>query len=78
MATTLDTLTTAQPPASPLRPGGRHPQIALTHEQLAALAGTSRETCTKVLHDYADQGLLRLARGRITVLDTARLKDAAG
>ncbi|MDI3422717.1 Crp/Fnr family transcriptional regulator [Streptomyces luteolus] len=78
VATTLDTLATAQPPASLLRPGGRHPQIALTHEQLAALAGTSRETCTKVLHDYADQGLLRLARGRITVLDTARLKDAAG
>ncbi|WP_308409571.1 Crp/Fnr family transcriptional regulator [Streptomyces sp. A3M-1-3] len=78
IATTLTTLTTAQPPAGPLRPGGRHPQIALTHEQLAALAGTSRETCTKVLREYADQGMLRLARGRITVLDTARLKDAAG
>ncbi|MCP3821597.1 Crp/Fnr family transcriptional regulator [Streptomyces sp. A3M-1-3] len=78
IATTLTTLTTAQPTAGPLRPGGRHPQIALTHEQLAALAGTSRETCTKVLRDYAGQGLLRLARGRITVLDSARLKDAAG
>ncbi|MFD7279477.1 Crp/Fnr family transcriptional regulator [Streptomyces sp. NPDC059862] len=78
VATTLTTLTTAQPPASPLRPVGRHPQIALTHEQLAALAGTSRETCTKVLRDYAERGLLRLGRGRITVLDTERLKDAAG
>lgn len=78
IATTLGMLTAAQPPASPLGPGGRHPQIALTHDQLAALTGTSRETCTKVLHDYVDQGLLRLARGRITVLDTARLKDAAG
>lgn len=78
IATTLTTLTTAQPPTSPLRPVGRHPQIALTHEQLAALAGTSRETCTKVLRDYADHGLLRLARGRITVLDPERLKDAAG
>ncbi|MCJ0872576.1 redoxin domain-containing protein [Streptomyces sp. AP-93] len=63
IATTLTILAGAQPPANPLRPGGRHPQIALTHEQLAALAGTSRETCTKVLHEYADQGLLRLARG---------------
>ncbi|MEU8986918.1 helix-turn-helix domain-containing protein [Streptomyces sp. NPDC048558] len=45
---------------------------------VAALAGTSRETCTKVLRDYADHGLLRLARGRITVLDPERLKDAAG
>lgn len=78
IATTLTILAGAQPPASPLRPGGRHPQIALTHEQLAALAGTSRETCTKVLHEYADQGLLRLARGRVTVLDTGRLRDAAG
>ncbi|MFI7360015.1 Crp/Fnr family transcriptional regulator [Streptomyces avidinii] len=78
IATTLTTLTSAQPPAGPLRPVGRHPQIALTHEQLAALAGTSRETCTKVLHDYADRGLLRLARGRIAVLDLNQLKDAAG
>ncbi|MGP4088089.1 Crp/Fnr family transcriptional regulator [Streptomyces sp. KR55] len=62
IATTLTTLTTAQPPASPLRPVGRHPQVALTHDQLAALAGTSRETCTKVLRDYADRGLIRLAR----------------
>lgn len=78
VATTLGTLTAAQPPAGPLRPVGRHPQIALTHEQIAALAGTSRETCTKVLHDYADQGMIRLARGRITVLDAARLRDAGG
>ncbi|MCP3757244.1 Crp/Fnr family transcriptional regulator [Streptomyces sp. TBY4] len=78
IATTLTILAGAQPPASPLRPGGRHPQIALTHEQLAALAGTSRETCTKVLHEYADHGLLRLARGRVTVLDTGHLRDAAG
>lgn len=78
VATTLVTLSTAQPSGSPLRPGGRHPQIALTHEQLAALAGTSRETCTKVLREMEDRGLLRLARGRITVLDRERLQDAAG
>ncbi|WP_409467417.1 helix-turn-helix domain-containing protein [Streptomyces sp. HC307] len=72
LATRIDT------PAGKLRPGARHPQIALTHEQLAALAGTSRETCTKVLREFADRGLLRLARGRITVLDPARLLDEAG
>lgn len=58
--------------------GARAPQIALTHQQIAALAGTSRETCTKVLRDYAGQGVIRLARGRITVLDPERLKDQAG
>ncbi|WP_260859961.1 helix-turn-helix domain-containing protein [Streptomyces cupreus] len=78
IATKLITLTTAQPPAGPLRPGARHPPIALTHEQLAALAGTSRETCTRVLRDFADRHLIRLARGRVTVLDPARLRDEAG
>ncbi|MFD8427799.1 Crp/Fnr family transcriptional regulator [Streptomyces coelicoflavus] len=79
IATTLTTLATrTDTAATMLRPGTRHPQIALTHEQLAALAGTSRETCTKVLREFADRGLLRLARGRITVLDPARLLDEAG
>ncbi|AXK37200.1 Crp/Fnr family transcriptional regulator [Streptomyces armeniacus] len=79
IATTLTTLATrTDAPASRLRPGARHPQIALTHEQLAALAGTSRETTTKVLREFAAHGLLRLARGRITVLEPARLLDEAG
>ncbi|MFF4347484.1 helix-turn-helix domain-containing protein [Streptomyces sp. NPDC001530] len=66
-ATTLTTLAArTDTPAGNLRPGARHPQITLIHEQLAALAGTSRETCAKVLHDFADHGLLRLSRGRIT------------
>ncbi|WP_241837919.1 helix-turn-helix domain-containing protein [Streptomyces sp. CB03234] len=78
IATTLLTLTAAQRPAGPLRPGTRHPQITLTHEQLAALAGTSRETATKVLHEFADRGLLRQARGRITVLAPDQLRDEAG
>ncbi|WP_078067055.1 helix-turn-helix domain-containing protein [Streptomyces jeddahensis] len=79
MATTLTTSATrADTPAGKLRPSARHPQITLTHEQLAALAGTSRETCTKVLHEFAARGLLRLARGRITVLYPVRLLDVAG
>ncbi|WP_230396522.1 Crp/Fnr family transcriptional regulator [Streptomyces blattellae] len=75
IATTLLTL------AAETRPrvlGARSPQIALTHQQIAALAGTSRETTTKVLRDFADQHLIRLARGRITVLAPDRLSDHAG
>ncbi|OUD03885.1 cyclic nucleotide-binding protein [Streptomyces swartbergensis] len=75
IATTLLTL------AAETRPrvlGARSPQIALTHQQIAALAGTSRETTTKVLRDFADQNLIRLARGRITVLAPDRLADHAG
>ena len=52
--------------------------VSLTHEQLAALAGTSRETTTKTLGDFADRGLIRLGRGRIVVLDRAELDAEAG
>jgi CRP-like cAMP-binding protein len=57
---------------------GRGAQIRLTHEQLAALAATSRETTTKVLGEYAEQGAITLGRGRITAIDAAALKHAAG
>ncbi|UGY91485.1 Crp/Fnr family transcriptional regulator [Streptomyces gobiensis] len=78
IATTLLKLGTEPPTGRSLRPGSRQPYIALTHEQLAALAGTSRETTTKVLHELSGRGLLKLARGRITVLDADGLRDAAG
>jgi CRP-like cAMP-binding protein len=58
--------------------GHRSPVVALTHEQIAALAGTSRETATKVLGDYAERGLIRLGRGRITVLDIAQINAEGG
>jgi CRP/FNR family transcriptional regulator, cyclic AMP receptor protein len=60
------------------RPLGRGLQVSLTHEQLAALAGTSRETTTKILNEYAEQGLLRLGRGKLTILDLTRLSAEAG
>ena len=53
-------------------------QVRITHEQLAALAGTSRETTTKVLGDLADEGLITLGRGRITVLDIDGLRTIGG
>jgi CRP/FNR family cyclic AMP-dependent transcriptional regulator len=55
------------------RPLGRGLQVSLTHEQIAALTGTSRETTTKVLDEFAQQGLLRLGRGRLLILDLPRL-----
>ena len=60
------------------RPLGRGTQVRLTHEQLAALAGTSRETTTKILGEYADQGLVSLGRGRINLLDLHRLRQLGG
>lgn len=56
----------------------RRQVVTVTHEQLATLAGTSRETATKVLGDYAERGLIKLGRGRITILDSAKVSAEAG
>lgn len=56
----------------------RGPVVALTHEQIAALAGTSRETATKVLGDFAERGLIRLGRRRITLLDIGKISTETG
>jgi CRP-like cAMP-binding protein len=52
--------------------------VVLTHEQIAALVGTSRETATKILGEFAERGLIKLGRGRITVLDPERIRDHIG
>jgi len=56
----------------------RGPVVGLTHEQIAALAGTSRETATKVLGDFAERGMIRLGRGRIQILDVGRISAETG
>lgn len=43
--------------------------IPLTHEDLAAMAGTSRATVNRVLRDEQERGAVALRRGRTTVLD---------
>lgn len=74
VASTLVTFATEQG----RRFGRSTPVVALTYEQLAALGGTSRETTTKTLGDFAYRGLIKLGRGRITVLDRTRLDAEAG
>jgi len=51
-------------------------QLRLTHQELANLAGTTRETTTAVLHALRDAGLIAIANRRVTVLDPAGLDDA--
>jgi CRP-like cAMP-binding protein len=71
IAATLCTLSTDHPPTGTYR-------VALTHEQIAALTGTARETATKALGELADRGLLRVGRGKITIMDPERLAAEAG
>jgi CRP-like cAMP-binding protein len=77
IAATLCTLATGAATPDPGSLTGPR-QVALTHEQIAALVGTSRETATKALGEFAAQGLLRLGRGKITIVDPARLAAEAG
>ena len=52
--------------------------IPVTQDDLASLAGTTRPTANRVLKDAEAIGLLRLSRGRITVVDRQRLVDVVG
>jgi CRP/FNR family cyclic AMP-dependent transcriptional regulator len=47
--------------------------IPVTQDDIASLAGTSRATANRVLGELEAAGAMRVARGRITVLDRARL-----
>lgn len=57
--------------------GSGDDDVRLTHEQLADLVGTTRETVTKVLGDLRDRGLVTSRRGRIRVHDSRALADLA-
>jgi CRP/FNR family cyclic AMP-dependent transcriptional regulator len=48
--------------------------IPLTQEELASLAGTSRPTANRVLQDLVQSDIIVVRRGRVDVLDDARLE----
>ena len=49
-----------------------------THEQIAASIGSAREVVSRMLKRFADDGLIKLSRGSIEIIDQKRLKEAAG
>ncbi len=49
----------------------------LTHQDLAEMIGTYRETATQVLNDLKNDGLIEIGRKRITILDLERLRKVA-
>jgi CRP-like cAMP-binding protein len=51
--------------------------IPLTQEELAAMAGSTRNTANRVLRAAQDAALLEVKRGRITVLDMGGLRRLA-
>jgi DNA-binding MarR family transcriptional regulator len=53
------------------------PTLPITHELLAAMLGVQRTYLTRILRTLQEQGLIRVGRGRITVLDRREMEAAA-
>jgi CRP-like cAMP-binding protein len=51
--------------------------LNVTHQEVANIAGTTRETATGVLHGLREEGLLQLANRRIMVVDPTALERMA-
>ncbi len=75
IATILVTLVESEPPRLSIWPGRTsRPELRFTHEQLAEMVGTHRETATKVLNEWREQGLIELKRGKVVLLDLEALR----
>ena len=51
--------------------------VHLTHQQIAAELGSSREVISRVLEGFAQGGLIRIGRGEVQILDAAGLEHRA-
>jgi CRP/FNR family transcriptional regulator, cyclic AMP receptor protein len=51
--------------------------VGFTHQDLAEMVGTYRETATQVLNDLKSKGLIAIGRKRITILDREGLVSVA-
>ena len=54
------------------------PVLSMTHEEMARYIGSAREVVTKVLKYFAQEGIVSLRRGKITILDKEKLRQLAG
>jgi CRP/FNR family transcriptional regulator len=51
--------------------------LQVTHQSIADELGSVREIVTRLLHHFADDGLVRLSRERIEIVDPAGLRKVA-
>jgi CRP/FNR family cyclic AMP-dependent transcriptional regulator len=54
---------------------GRVISVRLTHDQLADLVGTNRETITRYLNEFEDEGSIRTEDQKIIILDRESLEE---
>ena len=49
--------------------------IHMTHQEIAAELGSSREVISRILEDFSAQGMVEVSRGSIKILDRQALRD---
>ncbi len=52
-------------------------ELRMTHDQIARYMGTAREVVSRLLKYFAQEGIVTLARGGLTVIDKPRLQQLA-
>ena len=53
------------------------PSLKITHEKIANHMGTAREVVTRMLRYFQGEGMVKLTRGAVEILDEARLEELA-
>jgi CRP/FNR family transcriptional regulator len=51
--------------------------LRITHQEIAAELGSSREVISRILEDFASRGLIRTGRGTVEILDPEALQTLA-
>ena len=49
--------------------------LHITHEKIAAHMGTAREVVTRMLRYFQNEGMVRLTRGSIEILEKEKLEE---
>ena len=49
-------------------------QLKITHETIANLLGSHREVITRMLRYFQSEGMVKLSRGMVTIVDAAKLE----
>ncbi len=62
------------PKARLFRAASGPPEVRFTHEALAEMVGTYRETATKILNEFRAQGLIELKRGCVVLVNEPGLR----
>ena len=57
--------------------GSKSDSIYITHQEVSAELGTSREVISRILEDFSATGMINVSRGKINLLDRAALQNRA-